>query len=85
MTITHNIDNFIRYIEQNPEYTGILVTRCGDKAWYKNGLLHNENGPAIICSDIAKLYYLNGTHLSITEYNKRIRHMKLKNLFSEKL
>jgi antitoxin component YwqK of YwqJK toxin-antitoxin module len=31
----------------------------GDKYWYKNGLLHRENGPAVI-SQYCQIWYLNG-------------------------
>ena len=39
-----------------------VITRKveGYKAWYKNGVLHRENGPAIIRNNGSEYYYLNG-------------------------
>jgi|SRR5690606_16973430 len=40
----------------------INVVECenGDKFWYKNGLLHREDGPAREYADGDKYWYLNG-------------------------
>jgi len=41
------------------EYT-VKVKADGYKAWYLNGKLHREDGPAIECADGYKAWYLNG-------------------------
>ena len=45
------------------EYEGednIEIHIDGYKAWYKNGRLHREEGPAVIRDCGTKFYYLNG-------------------------
>lgn len=32
----------------------------GSKAWYRNGLLHREDGPAFICNDGKESWYRHG-------------------------
>ena len=36
----------------------------GDTCWYYNGNLHNDNGPAIVHSNVYKGYYHHGTQYS---------------------
>lgn len=57
--------------DDNPtiEYTN------GDQLWYKNGLLHRNDGPAAIIGD-RFLYYLDGFSYSLYEYNKILRKKK---------
>lgn len=43
-------------IECQVEYQGLIET----KRFYKNGVLHNENGPAVITTNGAKHWYING-------------------------
>ena len=33
---------------------------CGDKHWYKDGVLHREDGPAIEMTNGDKYWYING-------------------------
>jgi hypothetical protein len=44
--------NYIKY--------EVRVYTYGDKAWYLNGNLHREDGPAIQLGTGAKFWYLNG-------------------------
>jgi hypothetical protein len=30
---------------------GMVVDEDGDKAWYKDGELHRDDGPAIVCAN----------------------------------
>jgi hypothetical protein len=41
------------------EYT-VKVYTNGDKAWYLNGKIHREDGPAIEVANGGKSWYLNG-------------------------
>ena len=35
------------YIWKHPKFTGCLIDKDNDIAWYKNGLVHREDGPAV--------------------------------------
>jgi hypothetical protein len=63
-TISHE-EFCLLSIEEQDNFTGI-VKRNGDDytTVYKNGQLHNENGPAYIVCDGIEEYYLNGKHIS---------------------
>jgi len=43
-----------------PRFTGILIRTNQSTAWYKNGLHHREDGPALIMKDGTKFWYRNG-------------------------
>ena len=43
----------------------------GYKHWYKNGLRHRENGPAIEGTYNNKYYYINDQYLTEQEFNQR--------------
>lgn len=43
-----------------PRFTGILIRTNESTAWYKEGLLHREDGPALIMNDGTKFWYRNG-------------------------
>lgn len=45
--------------------------------WFKQGLLHNENGPAIQYPDYRKDWYLNGIEYSEEEFNNYLEKKKL--------
>ena len=40
----------------------VKVDEFGNKAWYLNGKLHREDGPAIEHADGYKVWYLNGKY-----------------------
>ena len=48
----------------------------GIREWFKNGLRHRENGPAIIWDDGFCLYYLNDNLYFKKEYWKEIEKIK---------
>jgi hypothetical protein len=48
------------YIEKYPKFTGCLIDKDDDKAWYKNGKCHRTGGPAIEFANGNKWWYLNG-------------------------
>jgi hypothetical protein len=56
----------LEYNTQVPNnYTGIVKYFNGDKAWYLNGKLHREDGPAVIKPDGTKAWLLNGEYYRI--------------------
>jgi len=36
-----------RYVKEHPSFSGCLIDKHGDSAWYKNGKWHREDGPAL--------------------------------------
>ena len=49
------------YLEEHPKFTGCLIDKDNDKAWFKNGKLHREDGqPAVECANGNKAWYKNG-------------------------
>jgi len=53
------------------EYT-VRVWADGYKAWYLNGKLHCEHGPAAEWADGYKAWWLKGKPLTEAEFNKRM-------------
>jgi len=58
------------------EYT-VKVYADGTKEWYKNGLRHREDGPAIEYFNGDKYWYLNGEKLTEQEFNNRTQVQEL--------
>jgi len=48
------------YIEKHPKFTGCLIDKYNDIYWFKNGLRHREDGPAVEWADGDKEWYQNG-------------------------
>jgi len=46
--------------KNSEKYTGIVEWENGTKYWYKDGLLHREDGPAVEWADGAKFWYKEG-------------------------
>jgi len=42
------------------DISGEEINVSGYQAWYKNGLIHRENGPAVIRNSGEEFYYLDG-------------------------
>ena len=57
MLETHRME---RKEAHRKKITGVVIDRRGDKAWYLNGELHREDGPAVEWVDGTKTWYLNG-------------------------
>jgi hypothetical protein len=49
---------------------GICSSKFGTDRWYKNGVWHREDGPAIIWKNGDKAYYLNGKNIKEEDYLK---------------
>ena len=47
----------------------------GDKAWYLNGELHREDGPAVECVG-DKYWYLNDTEYTEAEWKAKLNSVK---------
>ena len=56
------VRSWAEYIEKHPDFTGCLINEDNDidVAWYKNGLQHREDGPAIEYFSSYKAWWLNG-------------------------
>lgn len=69
-----DIDNAIKLgivTELESEYS-IAISPNGDKRYYRDGLIHREDGPAVELSDGYKIWCLNGKTLSESEWRKKI-------------
>jgi len=55
-----NVKYWQDYLEKYPNFTGCLINNDNDKAWFKNGLKHREDGPAIDCVIGNRWWYKNG-------------------------
>ena len=42
--------------------TNPIINSYGDKRWYKNGVIHRDDGPAIEYWDGTKSWYINGQY-----------------------
>ena len=45
-----------------PDDVQRFVYNDGDEYWYKNGILHREDGPAVIRLNDSKIWYKNGVY-----------------------
>jgi len=55
------VNSWFAYIREHPSFTGCLIDRDNNKAWYQNGKRHREDGhPAVENADGTKLWYKNG-------------------------
>jgi hypothetical protein len=76
MTLIELRDNALIYKDHN----GILHNDFGpsikgihSSQWYKHGIRHNENGPAIIYKDKRKIWVLNGKEITEEEFNRIVK------------
>lgn len=68
--------NIYTYVEGmfhsiNDEPSIIMVN--GDKHWYKHGVQHRENKPAIIFVDKPCEYYYNGERIKLEDYLGQVK------------
>lgn len=61
----------------NGEYEEISITGKKFHSWYKNNLLHREDGPAIEWEDGQQQWWIEGVEYKEEEFNT---YMKKKNL-----
>jgi hypothetical protein len=48
----------------------------GSKHWHINGILHREDGPALILDNGARFWYINGDEYSEAEFDKIMKKTK---------
>jgi hypothetical protein len=48
------------YLRKHPKFTGCLIDKVNDKAWYKNGERHRVDAPAVESVYGSKWWYKNG-------------------------
>jgi hypothetical protein len=54
------VKNWGQYILEHPKFTGCIIDKDNDKAWYQNGRRHKEDGPSVEFANGSKWWYLNG-------------------------
>jgi hypothetical protein len=76
---------------ETKSFTGIIETCDGmdsvfnvEIAYYKNGDLHRENGPAIDYADGSKSWYLNDKFYSETEWKIEVEKLRKSRLITAK-
>lgn len=57
---------------------GEYRTRRGTKLWFKDEVLHREDGPALITKDGIENWYLNGKRLTKSEWDNKMAPNKLR-------
>ena len=55
-----NLDNIPPSYNKYEKITGFILFFDGNKQWYKDGILHREDGPAFECHNGSKVWYVNG-------------------------
>ena len=49
------------YLKKHPDFTGCLINKNNNNtAWFKNGVYHRENGPALEYTEGSKAWFKNG-------------------------
>ncbi len=51
-------------LEENIKHLGLNLNQLNDKSYYKNKLIHREDGPSIENANGSKEYYKNGIKIS---------------------
>jgi len=72
------VNCWFTYRKTRPYFTGYLIDKDNDIAWFKNGDFHREDGPAIERADGSKHWFLNGKQLTEQEHRLKMRQMKIK-------
>jgi hypothetical protein len=72
-----------QFLQENPNYTGTVDTKDTYKATIVNGLPHNEDGPAVIWSNIGPKYWLKGIKChTVEEWEDALVKLKMKRIVS---
>ena len=77
ITVKEPSDSYWNYINKHPEFTGCVIDGDGDKAWFLNGKIHREDGPALEWADGSKEWWLNGKMLTEQEWKIVMRKIKI--------
>ena len=65
------------YLRKHPTFTGCLINKDSDISWYKDGVVHREDGPAVERSYGGKAWWLNGRGYSEQQWLIVVRKIKL--------
>jgi len=57
---------------------GLVIDRYGSKRWYRDDLLHREDGPDIEYSNGSKEWYYEGKKIECSSNDEFLRLIKLK-------
>ena len=71
------------YLRKHPTFTGCLINKDSDISWYKDGVVHREDGPACEWDDGDKWWWLNGQEYSEQDYKIAMRKSKLKKVLKQ--
>ena len=77
------VKSWWEYIEEQPNFTGCLIDKDNDKAWYQNGKRHREDGPAREYADGNKFWWLNDVKYSEQEWIIALRKIKLEKVLKK--
>ena len=64
------------YLEKHLKFTGCLINKYTDIAWYKKGKWHREDGPAVELANGYKEWWLNG--IRYNEQKRKIATRRIK-------
>jgi len=73
----HITITYYQFIKENPDFTGCVIDKYGDKFWYLNGKYHRTDGPAVEFADGSKAWLLNGERLTEEKWTYTVRLNKL--------
>jgi hypothetical protein len=78
------VESWLDFSREQPGFTGCLIDKQGDIAWYKDGKFHREDGPAICFFESShKAWYLNGNGYTEKEWKLKVRKIKFEKHFSD--
>ena len=71
------VNHWYEYIARHPDFTGCLIDKDNDKAWYQGGEYHREDGPAVELADGNRYWWFNDRRYT-TEQQWKIAMRKIK-------
>ena len=77
------IESWYDYIINHLKFTGCLIDKYNNIAWFKNGEFHREDGPAIEYDNGDKYWYLNDTLYNEQEWLIAMRKIKLERVLKK--
>ena len=66
------------FVRTHPNFTGCLKDKFYTTAYYKNGKVHREDGPAVIEDQGEQFWCLEGEEYTEQEHRLKVRQMKMK-------
>ena len=77
------VESWLTYLKEYPDFTGCLINKHNDAAWYQVGLIHREDGPAVVWAGGTKAYYLHGAYYNEQEWLVVVRRIKLERILGK--